>query len=162
MSMEIDDRFQLFEVAGWSELGLEAFLVPIGLPPPQHTGEVIATAACRVMRITPRVAWVLADADTVLQWPATNDGVAVDLSNSRLRLQLTGSSAEVLPRLVPVDFDRFGPTAFVASMMHGIPVTILRADGGFDLLVPRSFGASLIEWIDDATAGWHGVSRATA
>jgi heterotetrameric sarcosine oxidase gamma subunit len=152
MSIEIDDRFRLFEVEGWSEAEFEAFLASLGLPLP-NAGEVLAAVGCRVMRITPRLAWVLADADTGLPWPATDDGVAVDLSNSRLRLHLTGRSAEVLPRLVPVDFDRLGPTAFVASMMHGIPVTILRAEGGFDLLVPRSFGESLVEWIDDATAG---------
>jgi methylglutamate dehydrogenase subunit D len=162
MSIEIADRFQLFEVAGWSVAGLEAFLTPLGMPLPQHTGEVVSAAGRRVMRITPRLTWVLADADIALQWPSTSDGVAVDLSNSRLCLFLTGGAAGVLPRLVPVDFNGLGPTAFVASVVHGIPVTILRADSGFELLAPRSFAASLVEWIDDAAAGWHGVSRATA
>ncbi|GLQ56466.1 hypothetical protein [Devosia nitrariae] len=161
MSIKVDDRFQLFEVAAWSEKGLEALLASLDLPLPQ-VGEIFAEAGSRVMRITPRLAWVLADADTLLQWPATDGGVIVDLSNSRLRLHIRARAAEVLPSLVPVDLERLGPTAFVASMMHGIPVTILRAEGGFDLLVPRTFGASLIEWIDDATAGCPGVSRATA
>ena len=150
MSIEIDDRFQLFEIAGWSESEFEALLARLDLPLPQRTGELLAAPGGRVMRITPRLAWVLADADFVLPWAATNDGVAVALSNSRLRLHLTGRSADVLPKLVAVDFDRLGPTAFIASTIHGIPVTILRADGGVDLLVPRSFCTSLVEWIDDA------------
>lgn len=153
MSIEIDDRFRLFEVAAWSEKGLEALLVPHGLPPPQHTGQMLSAAGCRVMRITPRVAWVLPDADVVLQWPATDNGVAVDLSNSRLRVHAKGRSAEVLPRLVPVDFDRLGPSAFVASIVHGIPVTILSARGGYEILVPRTFSTSLVEWLEDAAAG---------
>lgn len=150
MSIEIDDQFKLFEIAGWSEPALGALLARLDLPVPQHTGELLAAAGSCILRFTPRLAWVLADIDVVLPWTATSDGVAVDLSNSRLRLHLAGRSAEMLPRLVAVDFDRLGPAAFVASMIHGIPVTILRAAAGLDLLVPRSFATSLVELINDA------------
>lgn len=149
-SMEIDDRFQLFEIAGWSEADLEALLRQFDLLPPPRPGEVSTTAGRRVLRIGPRLAWVLADAATQPLAADTDDGVAVDLSSSRVRLHLTGNMADTLQRLVAVDLDSLDSTTFIASVVHGIPVTILHAPTAFDLLVPRSFAASLVEWIDDA------------
>jgi methylglutamate dehydrogenase subunit D len=151
--IEIDDRFQLFEIAGWSEAMLEALLHQLELPFPQKPGDVLAKAGRRVMRITPRLAWVLAEGATLPLPAITNDGVVVDLSNSRLRLRLAGQAADALRRLVAVDFDGLGSSTFIASLVHGIPVTILLAPGAFDVLVPRTFAASLVEWIDDAAAG---------
>ena len=154
-SIEVDDRFQLFEIGSWSEAGLEALLHQLDLPLPPQTCEVLAAPGRSVLRISPRLAWVLADAATSPLTAITTDGVIVDLSNSRLRLKLTGHLADTFRRLVAVDFDRPGPAGFVASIVHGIPVTILPASTALDVLVPRSFAASLVEWIDDAALAAH-------
>ena len=149
-SIEVDDQFQLFEIAGWSEASLAALLHQLDLPLPPQPGEVSTAAGHRVLRIQPRLAWVLAGSDTQPLAIPTDNGVIVDLSSSRVRLHLTGHMADTLRRLVAVDFDRLESTTFIASVIHGIPVTILRASAAFELLVPRSFAASLVEWIDDA------------
>jgi heterotetrameric sarcosine oxidase gamma subunit len=149
-SIEVDDRFQLFEIAGWSEAGFEALLHQLGLPLPRRPGEVSTAAGRRVLRIGPCLAWVLAGADMPPLGADTDNGVVVDLSSSRVRLHLTGNMADTLRQLVAVDFDRLESIAFIASVIHGVPVTILHAPAAFDLLVPRSFAANLVEWIDDA------------
>jgi sarcosine oxidase gamma subunit len=146
-----DDDFQLFELAAWSRSQLDDILTRQGLPCPRRQGEAAAAESRIVLRITPRLAWVIGRPGVAPNWQPGQDGVAVDLSNSRVRLRLRHGARQLLPRLVAVDLgDGLPPGAFVASMIHGVPVTILHAENGVDLLVPRTFHASLLEWIEDA------------
>ena len=145
-----DDEFSLFEMAGWSAAGLDALLVQNGLPAAAVGGAATADNGDRVLRLSPVVAWAIrAEAAATAPLP-TADGVVVDLASSRVRFRLRGALAAALPRIIPVDCSRLDPGRFVATLIHGIPVTILKTAGGFELIVVRSFALSLAEWMVEA------------
>jgi sarcosine oxidase gamma subunit len=150
VAMTSDDDFDLAELAGWTPDGLEALLVQNALPSPAAPGTMAVDGAFRVLRITPLAAWVLMDAGNVPDWASSDAGVAVALGNSRLRIRLRGAAGELLARLVAVDVQTLAAGRFAATMVHGVPIVVFPAEAGFDLLVPRTFGASLQAWIADA------------
>lgn len=154
-TIEVDDDFRLYELAAWSSDGLDTLLTRGSLPVPHEPGSIVEANGQYLLRITPRVAWLAVERRTSLD-PAVleADGVVVDLSSSRLRLRLHGNTATILPLLVAVDLAILPAASFVATIIHGIPVTILRSTTGYDLLVPRSFGRSLLEWVEDAALGY--------
>jgi sarcosine oxidase gamma subunit len=149
-----DDDFLLFELAAWSRAQLDDLLYRRGWPCPPQPGDAAMANGNTVLRITPHLAWVLAQPGHPPEWQPAEDSVVVDLSNSRMCIHLRHRAEELLSRLVAVDLGAgLTPGAFTASMIHAVPVTILHAENGADLLVPRSFHASLLEWIADAARG---------
>ncbi len=146
-----DDDFELYELAAWSAPDLDRVLEQNGLPaatPIGHAGTIADDG--HLLRISPTTAWLICARGR----PAPSQsaaGVVVDLSSSRLRLRLRDAWAEAFPPLVPVDCTQFGP-AFAATSIHGMPVTIVKVDRGFDVFVVRSFAASLAGWLAVKTA----------
>lgn len=135
-TIQQDDHFALFELAAWAASDLDTILQ--------------APASCTVLRIRPDLAWVIAEPGDMPDWTVGGKGVVVDLSSSRIRLKLRGDAARTLPRIVAVDLTAIGAGGFVFTAIHGMPVTIIAVREGYDLLVPRSFSASLMDWIEDA------------
>lgn len=84
----------------------------------------------------------------------TDEAAVVDLGPARRALHVGGGpAAELLNKAVAIDFDprAFPPGSLAQSVIHQIPVVILRRDEqGFDLLVPTSLADALIEWLTDA------------
>jgi heterotetrameric sarcosine oxidase gamma subunit len=153
VTIEVDDEFTLFELAGWSAAELDDILARNELPEARQPGDAAEANGWQVLRITPRVAWVIAAHGHARDWALAANGVVIDLSNSRMRFRLRGNATRLLAALVAIDFGASRSAALVATVIHGIPVTILRTEGDFDLLVPRSFFTSLLEWIEDAAKG---------
>lgn len=149
-----DEDFGFFELAGWTPSGLDALLASHALPCPVRPGTSATANGCRVLRVTPRVAWLLAEPGGAPAWTAGEDGVVVDLCSSRLRIRLRGPTGGLLARLVAVDLSMLGADGFAATTLHGVPVIVLPHGDGFDLLVPRTFSASLLAWIEDAAGAY--------
>jgi sarcosine oxidase subunit gamma len=87
------------------------------------------------------------------------DALATDASDAWAGLRLEGRDApEVLARLVPLDLDPavFPPGAVACSLLRHVPLLLLAAEGGFELLVPRSYAgtavAELVAAIDGVAA----------
>ncbi len=140
-----DDDFGFHELAAWSAPKLDQLLEQNGLPAATKIGDAGALArGGHLLRLSPTVAWLIVTRNASPAGGA--QGVVVDLSSSRMRLRLRGAWAVAFPKLVPVDCTRLGP-AFAATLIHSIPVTILKVEGGLDLFVVRSFAASLVDWL---------------
>lgn len=144
--IEIDDGFRLLELVGWSAAGLDAALDHSRLPVPPAPGKVATADGAIVLRLTPRIGWVIAEPRAAAAWDLRDDAVGIDLSNSRVRLRVRGQTGHVLSRLIAVDLVALPRGRFVSSLVRGIPITVLPAANGFDAYVPRSFC--------DAVAGW--------
>lgn len=147
-NIEIDDGFRLLELAGWSAAGLDAALDHSRLPVPPAPGKLATADGAIVLRLTPRVGWVIGEPHAALAWDLRDDAACIDLSNSRMRLRLRGQTADVLARLVAVDLAMLPQGRFVSSLVHGVPVTIVPAADGFDAYVPRSFCDAVAGWIE--------------
>jgi sarcosine oxidase subunit gamma len=76
--------------------------------------------------------------------------VVTDLTGGRTELTLAGPRAALtLMKGTAVDLDPavFVPGAAAATALAHMPVIIWRRDGGYDVIVPRSYAASLLEWM---------------
>jgi sarcosine oxidase subunit gamma len=76
------------------------------------------------------------------------DALATDASDAWAGLLLDGRDArEVLARLVPLDLDPAGfpPAAVARSLLRHVPLILLAAEGGFELLVPRSCAGTAVK-----------------
>ena len=108
-----------------------------------------------LLRIEP-LKWLLISEDDI-DAPALDaaDGTVLELSHARTVIHVSGSRAlDLMARMVPLDLR---PAAFpdgsVANTgLHHMGVTILARDGGFDILVLRSFGLALWETLVDSAA----------
>jgi heterotetrameric sarcosine oxidase gamma subunit len=73
-------------------------------------------------------------------------GAVLDISDARCWITLTGPrAATLLAHSLPIDVrpTAFADDAVVSSAIHHVGVTLWRADDGFNLLVPRSYAASI-------------------
>ena len=83
------------------------------------------------------------------------DGTVLELSHARTAIHVSGPKAlDLMARMVPLDLR---PAAFpegsVANTgLHHVGVTILARDGGFDILVLRSFGLTVWETLVESAA----------
>ena len=74
--------------------------------------------------------------------------LAADASDAWAGLRLDGRAArEVLARLVPLDLAAaaFPPGAVARSLLRHVPLLIVAADDGFELLIPRSYAGTAVE-----------------
>jgi heterotetrameric sarcosine oxidase gamma subunit len=73
-------------------------------------------------------------------------GVVLDISDARCWITVTGPrAATLLAHGLPIDLRpvAFADDAVVSTAIHHVGVTLWRADDGFNLLVPRSYAASI-------------------
>ncbi|MEO0681003.1 MAG: hypothetical protein AAF192_11380 [Pseudomonadota bacterium] len=109
------------------------------LPAP---GRITEAAAGRLARIAPLVLWRLdAPAEEAIFVPP-EDGAAAEVGPGLARLSLRGpDAAALLARAVSLDLrpDAFGRDAIAQTAWRHASVTLMRADDGFDLLLPLSF-----------------------
>ena len=100
--------------------------------------------------------WLLVSEDEIAR-PALDaaDGTVLELSHARTAIHVSGPKAlDLMARMVPLDLR---PAAFpegsVANTgLHHVGVTILARDGGFDILVLRSFGLTVWETLVESAA----------
>jgi len=115
-----------------------------------------ATGAGGTLLRTEPLKWLLiSEAETARPQLKETDGTVVELGHARTVIHVGGPKAGALmARMVPLDLR---PAAFpegsVASTgLHEVGVTILARDGGFDILVLRSYGLSVWRTLIDSAA----------
>ena len=107
--------------------------------------------SCLFMRAEATKFWVASRQELVTSLPVkTTEYYPTDMTGSRTIVRVAGSSAAAtLNRMCAVDLSA-GEGAFLATGMHHVPVHIqCRSAEMFDLLIPRSFGLSIMHSLFD-------------
>jgi sarcosine oxidase subunit gamma len=104
--------------------------------------------------------WMLISEDDVPQ-PALSDadGTVLELGHSRTVIHVSGaSSLDLMARMVPLNLrPSVFPEGSVANTgLHHLGVTLMAREGGFDILVLRSFGLAIWESLIDSAAQFGG------
>ncbi|MER9262747.1 sarcosine oxidase subunit gamma [Mesorhizobium sp. M0619] len=120
---------------------------------PNKVGDTVSHDALLVIRVGPRRLWLLCDRPLPAFEVDADLGCALALSEGRVRLRLSGGRLRhILERCVAVDWEILGDGKAVQTGLHRVSVLLLRRSAfECDVLVPRSFGKSLAEWIADAS-----------
>ena len=152
----------LIQLSGWRDSFEDAarpLMARFGLDGGGAFDRAQASAKALAFRVAPeRVLLRPASPD---DWAAARGSIdpaqtpILDLSHSRTLLRVAGvAAADLMARLMPIDFDAqaFGPGRFVQSGIHSTAVLAHRADAAdgapvFDIYMPRSFAASLWDFI---------------
>lgn len=124
----------------------------IALPTPGGSAEADGLAA---LSIGPSRWLIVAPEAAIANLPELPDTEAAvtDLTGGRTILTLTGPrAAQTLMKGAAIDLD---PAAFpdgsvASTALARMPVTIWRRAGGYDVIIPRSYAVSLLEWLLEA------------
>jgi heterotetrameric sarcosine oxidase gamma subunit len=121
----------------------------IALPAPGGSAETSGVAA---LSVGPGRWLLIAPDGAAAGVPEIEDDRAVvtDLTGGRTVLTLAGPrAAQTLMKGTAVDLDAamFAPGAVAATALAHMPAIVWRRDGGYDVIVPRSYAASLLEWM---------------
>ena len=148
----------LFQLAAWpysvstvGDIGAKA----AGAPNVPGPGEASTGNKGTLLRVEPLKWWLLAEHHAAPAPPAVppEDGNFLDLSHSRTWLKVGGEKADVLlNHFLPINLqDSSFPTYSIASTaFHHIGVTLWRSESCFNLLLPRSFAASLWQMLHES------------
>jgi methylglutamate dehydrogenase subunit D len=167
---------RLTEVRGWQLAQLTAFAparvefgrtlaAAFGADPPTEYCRGITHGASRLVRLTRDQYWWIGADDAALPRFASGLSPAVGavtfLSAGRVRLRIEGAAArEVLAKGIAIDLHpaefRVGHSA--QTGLHHIGLFLERSgDDAYELFIPRTFAATLSEWLVDAALSF-GVS----
>lgn len=83
------------------------------------------------------------------------DGTVLELGHARTVIHVSGRrAAELMARMVPLDLRpaKFPEGSVASSALHHVGVAVLARGGGFDVLVPRSFGLAVWEVLVESAA----------
>ncbi|MGI9489806.1 MAG: sarcosine oxidase subunit gamma [Geminicoccaceae bacterium] len=158
----------LFQLAAWPETIAQTGEVAaqtLGLSAIPGPGQVTTGSNGTLMRVEPLKWWLVAEGSTASAPAAIlpEEGNFLDLSHSRTWLKVSGKKAEVLlNHFLPIDLREGSfPTGSVASTaFHHIGVTLWRAEDDINLLLPRSFAASLWQMLCESAMQYGVAVRA--
>jgi|EndMetStandDraft_5_1072996.scaffolds.fasta_scaffold333487_1 heterotetrameric sarcosine oxidase gamma subunit len=124
----------------------------IALPKAGHSAETSGIAA---LSAGPGRWLLLAPEAAMAGLPNLTDEQAAvtDLTGGRAILALTGPRAvPTLMKGTAVDLDPavFGPGSVAATALAHMPAIIWRRDSGYDVIVPRTYAVSLLDWMLEA------------
>ncbi|HSF94644.1 MAG TPA: hypothetical protein VLA52_06410 [Thermohalobaculum sp.] len=108
-----------------------------------------------LLRIEPLKWLLVSEAETPAPALDAADGTVLELSHARTVIHVSGPKAlDLMARMVPLDLRpaAFPDGAVATTALHHIGVTLLARDGGFDILVLRSFGLAVWETLIDSAA----------
>jgi methylglutamate dehydrogenase subunit D len=153
--LAVSERRGLFVVElaafGWLEADRAALAAHLGiaLPAAGHSTENSGMAA---LSMGPR-RWLLVAPEAAFaalpDLPETQAAVT-DLTGGRAILALAGPrAAPTLMKGAAIDLDpaAFPEGAVAATALARMPAIIWRRESGYDVIVPRSYAASLLEWL---------------
>ena len=83
------------------------------------------------------------------------DGTVLDLGHARTVIHVSGPKVQALmARMVPLDLrpSAFPDGSVTNTALHHLGVTLLARDGGFDILVLRSFGLAVWDILIDSAS----------
>ncbi|MFI4889312.1 MAG: sarcosine oxidase subunit gamma [Steroidobacterales bacterium] len=170
-------QLRLAEVRGWHLAHLTAFsahsgeftrclALAFGADPPADLYRGITHGNARLVRLTRDQYWWIAGDDTGLRRLAQelppSAGAVTTLSAARVRLRVEGPAArDMLAKGIAIDLHpavfAVGHSAQTGLHHNGIFVERVAADA-YELFVPRTFAASIWEWLMDAALPY-GVTR---
>ncbi|MCK7613667.1 sarcosine oxidase subunit gamma [Roseibium sediminicola] len=151
--------FSLTQIAAWPDslqaVGLEATLLA-GCDAAPTPGQAALGPNGTLLRVEP-LKWWLIGRDTPPDLPSlpAETGAVLDLSSSRTWIRLGGANAaDLLNRFLPLNLSAtaFPAGSSASTAFHHIGVTLWRDEDGFNLLLPRSFAASLWEMLTESAA----------
>jgi heterotetrameric sarcosine oxidase gamma subunit len=157
---------RLREIAGWSLVQVVAWpdaaasvvaalSEATGLDAPAAGGVLAPAGTIALFRVSPGQFWVLNDAGAAPDVRiAAAQGCVTPLTDGRRRFRIEGPKArDALAKVVALDLDpaRFAVgRAALTGVLH-VPVFLCRVDhDAYDIVMPRSFAVSLLEWLADA------------
>ncbi|MEM9762464.1 MAG: hypothetical protein AAF968_08145 [Pseudomonadota bacterium] len=122
-------------------------------------GEAAGEASVTALRTEPLRWLLLVEPGEAAGPPAIDpgDGTVLDLGHARTRLCVAGPARfELMARLAPVDWraPAFGPGRVASTVLGRVGVTVLRREAHFELLMPRSYAASLFDLVADTATGF--------
>ena len=127
------------------------FLATAGVAAVPEAGSVSRAGDISLLRVEPLKWWLVSPAPLAMPLSVASRGGSVfgavlDISDARCWITVTGPrAATLLGHCLPIDLRSaaFADDAVVSSAIHHVGVTLWRADDGFNLLVPRSYAASI-------------------
>jgi sarcosine oxidase, subunit gamma len=147
---------------------LNAFLAALGLSEPPAIGMSGGRNGTWLLCLGPAI-WLLAlDSQAAVPETFTLAGgtgrafeMALDVSHAHTRIEITGErAAEFIAKSCALDLHprKFAPRACATAGFAGMRTILWRTmDGaGFNLLVGRSYAASMWRWMIDASAEYNG------
>ncbi|WP_166418927.1 sarcosine oxidase subunit gamma [Cochlodiniinecator piscidefendens] len=161
---EIKD-FDLFQFAAWEntvETVANHAAQLIGSQTAINPRAVQSSGAGVVFRVEPLKWWLITPTGKLPLEPTleVDQGVALNLLHSRSWIQVSGEkSATLLNQFLPIDLrlSAFPVGTAATTAFHHVGVTLWRGADGFNLLIPRSFAASLCELLFES-AQQYGLS----
>ncbi|MDX8477022.1 sarcosine oxidase subunit gamma [Mesorhizobium sp. VK24D] len=152
----------ILQVEAWPETqaAFEADLSRrLGAALPMAFGAAVRVGGWVAVRIAPRRLWLIAEGKSPPRLsidPAL--GCSVSLGQGRMRLRLSGPRTfDILKACVAIDWEspQARPRSALQTGLHHVPVLLLRTGAdACDILAPRSFAQSLIDWITDLAASY--------
>lgn len=137
----------LIQIAAWPDTlnrtGTEAAHA-IGSDSPPGPGGATIGPEGTLLRVEPLKWWLIEHSGI----PLIENGVLLDLSQSRVRLHVGGrQAARLLNHILPLDLSvrSFSENTVASTAFHHVGITLWRDSSGFNLFLPRSFAASLCE-----------------
>ena len=129
-----------------------------GIALPATVGETIRQPSLRAIKVAPRRFWLLYDIPGGTPIEVDPDlGSVTDLGEGRIRVQLCGDRLpDVLAGCIAVDWHSpaVAPGKVVHTSFHHIPVLFVRTgEAECELIVPRSFARSILNWLKDSAGG---------
>jgi sarcosine oxidase subunit gamma len=108
-----------------------------------------------LLRTEPLKWLLISESDTPRPALPEADGTVLELSHARTVIHVFGPKAlDLMARMMPLDLRpaAFPEGAAANTTLHHLGVTVLARDGGFDILVLRSFGLAVWETLIDSAA----------
>ena len=146
---------KLYQIAFWPSTlrNFEAHLSKI-----THTNSIpdanqsIIHNNIAVMRIEPLKVWLLGSEAPMFE---PEEAVILDISHSRLHLQISGpETTTLLNSFLPIDLREaaFPEGAVISTSFHHVGITLWRTTAEYNLFLPRGFALSLWELLLDGAA----------
>ena len=132
-----------------------ASAIAAGVSTAPGPGASATGAGGTLLRVEP-LKWLLISEHEITDPPLdAADGTVLELSHARTVIHVTGPNVlDLMARMVPLDLRlaSFPEGSVANTTLHHLGVTILARDGGFDILVLRSFGLALWRILIDSAA----------
>ncbi len=160
---------ELFQVGCWADdsARIEPALAKIaGAGTPPGLGQFARGENAWMLHFHPLYWWLLhpsAEAQQALAELPSDEAPLLDLSHSRIAVEIRGLKAEMLLScLLPLDLSEDTSGSVFCCAIRGAPVQLLSLEDAYNLLLPRSYALSLAELINQSARQFQGAWIETA
>jgi len=124
---------------------------------PTSVGETVRNAGFLVLRIAPRRLWVVPDEAAMAPDLFIDPGLGCSLllGEGRVRFAMSGARVgETLAKCIAIDWHSpaAAPGSAMQTSVHHLPVLFIRTgEMNCELIAPRSFTQSIMEWMAESS-----------